>query len=519
MNHAYDEDRAESGMAEQIGETDRFPWFEVTLIGGFFAMFITPVLLIFGTYFLFSFFGLIYPGVRIGEVAVSGLTQQAAMHKLNQVWSGQDTLIVTDGVREWLASPEDFGLQVVPDAAIEQAFAIGRGPSGMLEFLTALTGRKQTVEPEVLFTPESALSKLEQLAPAVEIIGRPAGVTYQDGAWQIVPAQDGLSLDIHATLQSLALDPTRAVSEGRLKLSMVVHEFNPESGDVLIEEVLAQVNKPLRISAYDPIDDRLVEWTITPQELAPLIQIMPADDNGTMQAQLVGERFLSMLNAQLPEQSPNWMPDPALNLETLTADWQAQHPFEMTPWHKPQNYVVQPGDSLVGIGLENGIPYWKIQEANPFLIEQGLQPGQVLVIPSKNELLPLPVVHGKRIVISIGEQRMRTWQNGNLQQEYLISTGIDSSPTHPGIFQVQTHEMEAYASVWDLYMPHFLGIYEGWPGFMNGIHGLPTLSSGQRLWANVLGRKASYGCIILSLENAESLYNWAENGVIVEITP
>jgi len=87
------------------------------------------------------------------------------------------------------------------------------------------------------------------------------------------------------------------------------------------------------------------------------------------------------------------------------------------------------------------------------------------------------------------------------------------------VFQVQTHERKAYASVWDLTMPHFLGIYEAWPGFMNGIHGLPTLSNGTRLWENILGKPASYGCIILDLKTAEWLYKWAEDGVIVEITP
>jgi lipoprotein-anchoring transpeptidase ErfK/SrfK len=101
----------------------------------------------------------------------------------------------------------------------------------------------------------------------------------------------------------------------------------------------------------------------------------------------------------------------------------------------------------------------------------------------------------------------------------VISTGIDRSPTQPGVFQIQTHEINAYASVWDLHMPHFLGIYEAWPGFMNGIHGLPTLSSGRRLWAGVLGRPVSYGCIVMELEAAEWLYGWAENGVVVEIQP
>ena len=66
-------------------------------------------------------------------------------------------------------------------------------------------------------------------------------------------------------------------------------------------------------------------------------------------------------------------------------------------------------------------------------------------------------------------------------------------------------------------MPNFLGIYEAWPGFMNGIHGLPKLSNGVRLWANILGKPASYGCIILDTKPSKWLYDWAENGVVVEI--
>jgi lipoprotein-anchoring transpeptidase ErfK/SrfK len=159
-----------------------------------------------------------------------------------------------------------------------------------------------------------------------------------------------------------------------------------------------------------------------------------------------------------------------------------------------------------------------IVRANPGLNPDAIQAGTQLVIPSKDELLPLPVVSNKRIVISIGRQRLRIYQDGKLLGEHRISTGIDRSPTQPGVFQVQTHVRNAYASEWDLYMPNFLGVYEAWPGFMNGIHGLPTLSNGQRLWANILGRPASYGCIILDLDTASWLYDWAEDGVVVEIT-
>jgi lipoprotein-anchoring transpeptidase ErfK/SrfK len=160
---------------------------------------------------------------------------------------------------------------------------------------------------------------------------------------------------------------------------------------------------------------------------------------------------------------------------------------------------------------------YHIMEANEGLTTNNVSAGMILNIPSKDILLPLPVIPNKRILVDISEQRMTVYENGKVRNSYVVSTGVSNSPTMPGIFQVQSHEINAYASNWDLYMPHFMGIYEAWPGFMNGIHGLPLLSSGQRLWASSLGSPASYGCIILDLAAAEDLYYWADPGVVVEI--
>ena len=37
------------------------------------------------------------------------------------------------------------------------------------------------------------------------------------------------------------------------------------------------------------------------------------------------------------------------------------------------------------------------------------------------------------------------------------------------------------------------------------------------LWEGYLGQPVSYGCVILSTENAQTLYNWAEVGTPVDI--
>jgi lipoprotein-anchoring transpeptidase ErfK/SrfK len=85
-----------------------------------------------------------------------------------------------------------------------------------------------------------------------------------------------------------------------------------------------------------------------------------------------------------------------------------------------------------------------------------------------------------------------------------------------GNYKVQNKIPNAYAYTWGLQMPHWLGIY--WAGSLqNGIHALPIQSNGRRLWEGYLGQRVSFGCVILSTQNAQTLYRWASVGTPVDI--
>ena len=136
-------------------------------------------------------------------------------------------------------------------------------------------------------------------------------------------------------------------------------------------------------------------------------------------------------------------------------------------------------------------------------------------------MLPLPVPESKRIFVSISQQRLWAYQDGVLLWEWVVSTGLDNSPTWPGVFQIRSFEREAYAADWDLDMPFFMGIYEPTPGanVMNGFHGYPSRDGAQVLWMHNLGEPVTFGCIMLSTDNCEALFDWADLGTIVEIRP
>jgi lipoprotein-anchoring transpeptidase ErfK/SrfK len=121
----------------------------------------------------------------------------------------------------------------------------------------------------------------------------------------------------------------------------------------------------------------------------------------------------------------------------------------------------------------------------------------------------------RRIEIDIGEQHMYVWQGDTLVWSWVVSTGMAGYPTRRGSFAVQSKIPNAWSGPWQLWMPHWLGIY--WAGGSeNGIHALPILN-GVQLWEGSLGTPISYGCVVLGVEEARLLYDWAEIGTPVEI--
>jgi tetratricopeptide (TPR) repeat protein len=138
-----------------------------------------------------------------------------------------------------------------------------------------------------------------------------------------------------------------------------------------------------------------------------------------------------------------------------------------------------------------------------------------LLTPPTPTPTPIPP---KKIVVDISEQRMYVYEGSVLIYKWVCSTGEPGRDTRTGTFFVQSKIAEAWSSVWRLRMPYWLGIY--WAGASeNGIHALPINANGTTLWAGFLGRKVSFGCVILDTPNARTLYNWAEIGTPVIIRP
>jgi len=492
--------------------------FITVLAGGLivFLITITTALMISGYYQTTE---RILPGVHAGRISLGDMTIPEAITILDERWNLDNKILVSNGLQNQLVSPADLGLKLDSLKTAQKAYYIGHGGSFLADTAMLFASLKDgmQVRPVIFLDLDSAREGLEALTPLLSQPAKNANLQLEGDILTPIPCEIGYTINIEETLIELESDPHLILK--RNLLQVLPQPLLPEVLDATpaLEEAQKFINTPLTISGYDPIVNETLTWPVPRETLITWLAVASGEQGPHVS--LIPSQVSAYLSSISESLKPDRYLDIDLNSKTLIDNLPKGINSPVTISHYPSLYIVQPLDTLLGISWKVGMPMWMIIEANPGVNPEGIQAGTEVVIPSKSKLLPLPVIGNKRIVISLSNQRLLAYQDGRVLNKFMISTGIDRSPTQPGIFQVQSHDLNAYASVWDLHMPHFLGIYEAWPGFMNGIHGLPTLSSGRRLWADILGKPASYGCIILDLGAAEWLYNWAEEGVVVEIQP
>ena len=459
---------------------------------------------------------LIMPGVQTLGIPLGTQSRTQATSMLQAQWQEQ-VIVLTTADKTWLTSPQALGVTLDVEATVQRAYEQGRSVDSLVDVV--LSG-ETAVSPVWQMDVTTAEQHLYEVAPQFEIPPVDAGVQIVQGRAEAVAPQFGQQVNVEATMGWLVAHGAEAVVDGRLPV--VIEPVEPAVFDV--SPVVAQANQllamSLQVHAYDPVQDEAVDWTIAPEVWGNWVTVAPLQPGKVEHfSWVVAEDKMAADLADMLHLADGRF----LNMDEMVAGvtqavMGGDAAVQLRIYHPNQIHTVQAGETLSSIGRDYGIPYPWIQQANPNLGD-ALSVGQSLTIPSPDNMLPLPVIENKRIVISLSQQKVWVYENGSLQWEWVASTGIASSPTAPGIFQIQSHEENAYAGNWDLWMPSFMGIYQPVPtsSFMNGFHGFPTRNGYDLLWTGDLGHEVTYGCILLSNENAQTLFNWAEEGVIVEI--
>lgn len=461
----------------------------------------------------------IYPNVYVLGENLGGLTPDEAAGRLDRVFANRDAghLILTDGDQTWRIPWSEAGMRLDTGATAQQAFAAGRR-HGWRTLLSMWLGRRHDLFP--VFTIDAATTRhaLEHMAEQMREPPTDAALHLDGDQVVVTPGRHGRELDVHATAQTI-IDSVAHLGPD-YPFAPTFGAVPPRITDVSASRARAEelLTREVSIAARGEHEGEIFtwDWTLGRDAVARWLRIERTDDPSGFSIS-IDENQLRATVVELaaePEADDWGFPTEDVTEDVLNAfrAGGGDVTVQLTP--PPRIYVVQPGDHLIVIARRFGMPPGLIAEANPGVNLDLLHVGQLLIIPPQEVLTPYDPVPGKEIVISIPEQRLRVYENGDLLYDWPCSTGM-AAPTYTGSFQVLSKEEMAYASQWDLHMPHFIGVYRAGGSTYNGIHALPILSTGQRLWAGNLGSPASYGCIILGIQEAETLFEWAELGVSV----
>jgi hypothetical protein len=115
----------------------------------------------------------------------------------------------------------------------------------------------------------------------------------------------------------------------------------------------------------------------------------------------------------------------------------------------------------------------------------------------------------KKIVeVSLGEQRVYTYENGLLADTFLISAGTKKYPTKLGEYKIlwKTPKMRYRGPGYDLPNVHWNAQFSVRGDFFH-----------EAYWHKNFGTPMSHGCVNMRLDDAKKIYDWVEIGTPVII--
>jgi len=184
-------------------------------------------------------------------------------------------------------------------------------------------------------------------------------------------------------------------------------------------------------------------------------------------------------------------------------------------------HVVQPGDTLSALADSLNSTKTALMDYNNLEDESMIYSGMELRVPYGAPQLPKRVppvpISGNSFLVSLSRQQCWVLTGTEVRHAWNCSTGRADRRTKTGSFAVQSKIEMAESRVWRLDMPYWLGIYDV-GRVENGIHGLPIdWDTGRKIWSQLIGQPATFGCAMLDDDDAATLWNLAYLGMPVTI--
>ncbi len=459
--------------------------------------------------------GRIFPNVWALGANIGDQTAAEAASTLQSRWTNDLHITLRDGDRNWSATPAQLGLKLDATATADKARQAGLAGIPLGYSVTPV------VSLDILTTQNYLLDLTEQ----TKILPYNAGYRWQGDQLVGVEGTDGRYLDVAATLADLQQNLPLIAASGQFNLTMTTVPPDVRDPSPYLDQARAFASQNFMIKGYDPFTDETFAWTTDRNTLTSWLEV---HKDGLGLRQDVFASFVQAQTKSLEQSNAQRYIEPLDSMTKMTdAIQNAKSEVDLRVRYRSSTYTVQAGDSGYMIARRNGVPFYNLQQANPGRDwDKPLSIGEVVNLPSPDITMPLDPIPNKRIVVNLKTQSLVAYENGKPVFSWLISSGMDADPTAPGIYEIMSHEPIAKGSSSDLCgslgcaqwtMYWFMGIYEVVPGLFNGFHGAVLLANGRYLGDGLVGRPFTYGCIMSDNDKAKALYDWAQEGTVVEI--
>ncbi len=124
------------------------------------------------------------------------------------------------------------------------------------------------------------------------------------------------------------------------------------------------------------------------------------------------------------------------------------------------------------------------------------------------------IADGKYIDVNLATQILSLFEDGQLVDTYIISSGKSGMETPKGTHTVVNKSCRAWSRKYGVFLPYWMAIT---PGGSFGIHEVPEWPDGGKEGAGELGLPVSHGCVRLGNGAAERVYDWADIGTPVVV--
>jgi vancomycin resistance protein YoaR len=236
----------------------------------------------------------IYPGVSVGGVDLSGLTQQEAAVLLVQQlqYSERGRIAFQDGTQVWQATPRELGLYVDVQSSLQAAYTVGRSGGFFTRFEDMFRSGFSGVHlsPIVLYDERQADAYLHTIAQQIDKPIVEASLSVNGVEVIVSPGQVGRQLDVPAGLAALRA-PLQGMTDALIALS--VRETAPVILDASEQAEIARriLSAALTIDMPERAEGDPGPWTFEPQALAGMLSIERVQNPE-------GERYQVGLNSQ-----------------------------------------------------------------------------------------------------------------------------------------------------------------------------------------------------------------------------